>query len=151
MEVEGKALRIRPCKESDLRKVYEIEKASFKDAYPYWLLKFYYVLSPETFLVAEVEGRVVGYVIGILERERLGHIISIAVSPDFRGMGIGRELLEGIIVKLRNKGAESIRLEVRPSNKQAIALYRSVGFNEVSIIPNYYEDGEPCIVMELVL
>jgi len=145
------SLRIRFCEEGDLPKVYEIERISFKDPYPLWLLKFYYVISGDLFLVADVSGRVVGYVIGLLERGRVGHVISIAVHPKLRGKGIGERLLRQLLMRLKAKGARLARLEVRPSNKSAIALYKKMGFKEVKLIPRYYEDGEACIVMELSL
>ena len=55
-------------------------------------------------------------------------VLSIAVDPDFQGRGIGRRLLREGLSYLRREGAPDVRLEVRPHNAAAKALYESVGF-----------------------
>jgi ribosomal protein S18 acetylase RimI-like enzyme len=54
-------------------------------------------------------------------------ILSIAVDPDWQGRGIGRGLLSAAIERLRAKGSECVRLEVRPGN-EARRLYERFGF-----------------------
>jgi ribosomal-protein-alanine N-acetyltransferase len=46
-----------------------------------------------------------------------------------------------------NYGAEAVYLEVRVSNKEAISLYKKLGFEEVRIVKEYYRDGEDAYVM----
>ena len=96
------------------------------------------------FIVAEFNGVVVGY-IGVFVVYESCDISNIAVFPEYRRQGIGRLLLEGACDVAQKGGAESISLEVRPSNEGAIALYRSVGFEEVGLRKNFYrnptEDG----------
>lgn len=57
-------------------------------------------------------------------------ILSLAVRPAAQGRGIGRQLLSSGIASLQERGAERVRLEVRPDNAAALALYQSVGFQE---------------------
>ena len=69
-------------------------------------------------------------------------LFNIAVAPEFQRKGLGRELLDALIVGLEEKGIVTLWLEVRDSNRAAIALYESLGFNEVSIRRNYYPTAD---------
>ena len=55
-------------------------------------------------------------------------ILSIAVSPDFQGMGIGTGLMRHGLAYLESKGEKRVRLEVRPGNAAAIHVYEKLGF-----------------------
>lgn len=141
---------IRKFQVKDLKRVYEIEKESFKDPYnPFFLLQLYELFS-DTFLVAEVGGRVVGYIIARRVGTR-GHIIAIAVDPKYRGRGIGTILMQVILEKLKKRGVEIVWLEVRISNKRAISFYRKLGFEYTDFYPRYYADGEDAIILTLRL
>jgi len=64
---------------------------------------------------------------------------NLAVHPAFRGRGVGRRLLTHGLAEARRRGCQLATLEVRPSNFQALALYRSLGFKEVGRRPRYYQ------------
>jgi ribosomal-protein-alanine N-acetyltransferase len=92
-------------------------------------------------------------VAGFLVSRPLGHpsdseeseILNLAVSPDFRRLGIGRALVISLLESLRGPTF----LEVRASNPAAISLYKSLGFQEVGRRPGYYETPpEAAIVMK---
>ncbi|HDI31833.1 MAG TPA: ribosomal-protein-alanine N-acetyltransferase [Thermofilum sp.] len=144
-------ITIRRAKREELERLLIIENLSFKDPYPLFILDFYLKLTPDTFLVAEVKGKIVGFIIGLREGWGWGHIISIAVHPEFRGKGIGKRLMEECIARLRNKGVKKIRLEVRVSNERAIGLYKKLGFRVENLLPNYYRDKEDAFLMVLNL
>lgn len=98
-------LVIREARKEDLTDVYDIETLSFgSEAYEPFLLQLYFNLARETFLVAEVEGRVIGYAIGVLTRWGGGHVISIAVHPSFRRMGVAEKLLRELLKRMRQRG-----------------------------------------------
>lgn len=81
-------------------------------------------------------------------------LFNLAVDPDFQRRGIGRELLTFLIAQLEEHGIQTLWLEVRASNRPAIALYEQLDFNEVSVRRNYYPtaDGkEDAIIMALTL
>ena len=143
----GRKLIIRPATEKDLREVYRIEKASFPDYYPYGLLLTYLHIARDLFLVALLNDIIVGYVIGVIRRNRIGHVVNIAVDSQFRRKGIGTELMKKLIELFKNREVELVRLEVRISNIPARKLYEKLGFTNEYIIPNYYIDGEACLVM----
>ncbi|MEM2904321.1 MAG: ribosomal protein S18-alanine N-acetyltransferase [Candidatus Bathyarchaeia archaeon] len=141
---------IRPVAAGDLRQVLEIERLSFKRPYPSSYIDTLAYLSPDTFLVAEADRRVVGYAVFSM-RGRTAHILSLAVHPEWRRKGIGLALLKNVVCSARRSKASSIRLEVRESNLVAQRLYAQAGFSESGRIRAYYEDGEDAVVMELTL
>jgi len=145
---EGRVV-IRPAKREDIDKIHRIEVLSFKDPYSRSLLTFYLSVAGERgFLVAEVDGRVVGYIIGVRTRG-ICHIISIAVHPNWRRKGIGHVLLSELIKSFAFRGVNTFTLEVRASNKAAINFYVKHGFVQSGVIRNYYPDGEDAIIMVL--
>ena len=145
---EGQVV-IRPAKREDINEICRVEVLSFKDPYSRNLLTFYLSVAGERgFLVAEIEGRVVGYIIGV-ERRGVCHIISIAVHPSWRRKGIGHALLSELIKSFAFRGIDTFTLEVRASNKAAINFYIKHGFVQSGVIRNYYPDGESAIIMVL--
>ncbi|MCS7104472.1 MAG: ribosomal protein S18-alanine N-acetyltransferase [Thermofilaceae archaeon] len=145
-------LEIREASSSDLEKIYEIEKLCFGSyAYDRQLLQMYLYLSPDTFLVVEDTGIIVGYIIGLLKKWGEAHIISLAVHPSYRRRGAATVLMKTLLEKFRIKGAKSVRLEVRISNIPAIKLYEKLGFKVAGYIKNYYPDGEDAYLMVIQL
>jgi [ribosomal protein S18]-alanine N-acetyltransferase len=104
-------------------------------------------------LVAEGEGgQILGWVAGLLRRAGAGasgRAYSLAVAPEARGLGLGRKLLERTLADLAAGGAGTIFLEVREGNEAAIGLYRSLGFEEVRRLPDYYGRGLHGVRMRL--
>jgi len=141
---------IREFKPQDLKRVLEIEKASFRDPYPANLLRDIYNLGAG-FLVAQEDGKVVGFIIFWIRFEDEGHIISLAVDKDYRRRGVGAALVMTAISIFEKFHIKNIKLEVRARNKGAIKFYRALGFSEEKILENYYEDGEDAVVMRMDL
>ncbi|MEM3104102.1 MAG: ribosomal protein S18-alanine N-acetyltransferase [Candidatus Bathyarchaeia archaeon] len=141
-------LVIRTVKDGDLKSIYLIERLSFERPYPSSYLETLAYLSPETFLVVSLNGSIVGYSASVL-RGSEGHIISIAIHPDYRGIGIGEKLLRENIKRLKDSGAKRVVLEVRIDNIQALKLYQKLGFKIVKTLKNYYWDGADAYKMVL--
>lgn len=84
-----------------------------------------------------------------------GHVLNLCVAASQRRQGIARRLLQQLLDDARAGGAEQVFLEVRPSNRAAVQLYESAGFNLVSRRPDYYPaaDGsrEDALVMAIQL
>lgn len=77
------------------------------------------------------------------------HVLNLAVAPEYRRQGHGRWLLELALRIGAGRGARRALLEARRSNEEALALYRTMGFEVVSIRRNYYESPrEDAIVLE---
>ena len=80
------------------------------------------------------------------------HILSIAVHPSRRRLGLGRALLRKVIAEAAQRGLHQIHLEVRASNSAAISLYQDAGFCEVGRRRGYYSDnGEDALLFTLSL
>lgn len=149
--VAQRLVRIRDLKPQDMQAILGIEYKCFPDPYPLSLLNRLHGMHPDGFLVAEADGRVVGYVIGVIRWGETGHILAIAVDPPYQRQRIGSALMAGILDRLRVKGARIIRLEVRKSNRTAQQFYLKLGFRLREEIPYYYEDGETAVAMEYKL
>ena len=76
-----------------------------------------------------------------------GHVISVAVMPEFRRRSIGSGLVERALSALSSLSADECFLEVRITNDPAIELYRKLGFEITRTIPRYYYDGSDAHVM----
>ncbi|MFI3188497.1 ribosomal-protein-alanine N-acetyltransferase [Crenothrix sp. D3] len=102
--------------------------------------------------VCESQNKVVGYsLLSVAVGE--AHILNISVDPAEQKQGIGRKMMENAIDYARGR-AETVFLEVRPSNIHAIALYENLGFNEIGVRKGYYpaENGrEDAIMLALQL
>ncbi len=88
-------------------------------------------------LVAEVDGEVVGFLIGMV-RERTpvfirsihGYITDIYVDPGFRRRGIGRRLVETAVEWFAARGLDHVRLQVAAANAAGIAFWKNLGFED---------------------
>ncbi|ACY83324.1 ribosomal protein S18-alanine N-acetyltransferase [Edwardsiella piscicida] len=69
-------------------------------------------------------------------------LFNVAVAPAYQRQGLGRTLLLRLIDDLTERGVVTLWLEVRDSNRAAIALYHALGFNEVSLRRNYYPTAD---------
>ena len=88
-------------------------------------------------LVAETDGRIQGY-IGSQSVPPDCDILNLAVAPDARRQGLGRQLLQALLDALHRHGIERVFLEVRPTNVPARALYAALGFEEIGRRKEYY-------------
>ena len=138
---------IRTMISADLDEVLVIEQASFRT--PWNREHFESELSGRHSFpfVAVREGTVVGYVC-LMSLFEEAQILDIAVSPQQRGRGIARLLMEHACAVAREKKAEVLTLEVRASGAAAIGLYRHAGFRQVGIRANYYDSTEDALLME---
>jgi ribosomal-protein-alanine N-acetyltransferase len=145
------AFKVRPAKISDLPALSVIEDASFPVPYPQSLLERLMKDCPATFLVATQEsGELVGYCVSS-QRRKSAHLISVAVSSDFRREGIATMLLRRTIDLLVGQEVVDFWLEVNPNNTGAIALYAKIGFEKMGTVKSYYSDGADAIRMRLLI
>ncbi|MCZ7385041.1 MAG: ribosomal protein S18-alanine N-acetyltransferase [Candidatus Methanoperedens sp.] len=139
---------IRKFKPSDFRWVIDIERKVFDEHDPYLYMQFYETY-PESFVVAEINGFVVGYVAGFMAKEGVGRVFSLAVHPSYQNRGVGGNLLKEIIWVLQRFGVTEIILEVRSGNIRARRFYERHGFRQIGIKEKYYNDAENACLMKL--
>jgi ribosomal-protein-alanine N-acetyltransferase len=120
-----------------------------------------YERFPETFIVAEENGAIEGYVMcrietglpdfGLLGIAKRGHVISVAVLPEHQRKGIGTALMEEAMHGMQFYKAKECYLEVRVTNTPAVNLYKKFRFETTRIAHGYYSDGEDAYIMSLKL
>jgi len=101
-------------------------------------------------LVACEGGAVLGFAIMEFGDER-AHLVLLAVRPNQRRAGIGRQLLQWLIESAQTAGIGSVHLELRARNEAARAFYRAMGFSESVLVPGYYRGREAALRMLRVL
>jgi ribosomal-protein-alanine N-acetyltransferase len=140
----------------DLDRVVEIERGGFRHPWSRELLEreLGHAWSHTLVAVEPDDGGgepIVGYVVFWLVHDEV-HVLNIATAVEARRRGIGRALMDEAHEHGRRRGAALSTLEVRRSNTGAIELYRSMGYRQVGVRANYYqEEGEDAIVMTLDL
>lgn len=112
---------------------------------------FRYLLSrahAET-VVYEHEDKVLGYFTLLFHTgTSLARLYSLAVAPDCRGQGIGRQLIQAAEQNTLEHDCISLRLEVRRDNPHAIQLYQQLGYRQFGTVPDYYEDHMDAVRFE---
>ena len=102
---------------------------------------------PRLYTLAET-GQILGYLCMWLIADEI-QIQNIVVRPAYRGRRLGGWILgQGLLLGAARGGTEA-HLEVRASNRPAIALYTSYQFEPVAVRKRYYRDGEDAILMTL--
>lgn len=142
---------IQPLTDKYLEDVSLIESESFSQ--PWTLNQFAEALRSGYIIstVAVSDGRAVGYII-LYNIAGEGQITNIAVKSDYRRRGIARGLFDYIFELSKSLNISRLTLEVRVSNNSAINLYKSIGFTEDGIRPNFYEHPqEDALLMSKVL
>lgn len=140
-------MRIRKMEDDDIPSVLEIESKNYHFPWSEDIFKDCFTAIHYTCWVCEDNENIVGYaILSVAAGE--AHIMNISVDPEVQGLGVGRKIMEHLINFARKK-AETMFLEVRPSNKGAIALYSKLGFNEIGVRKDYYpaENGREDAVM----
>ncbi len=136
---------IRRFKEEDIYDVYRIASENLKEKYTMELIMDIYHLWSNGFFVA-YSSQIAGFICGNKDK-KTARILMLAVDKNHRRMGIGTSLLNRFIVECRKEGLMSIRLEVRTDNTEAIEFYQKRNFQIISIIPNYYTNGDSAYIM----
>jgi len=134
-----------------------INRVCLPENYTTFFFMDLYQRFPATFIVAEENGEVVGYVMCRIETgipnfkllgiTKKGHVISIAVLPSHQREGIGYALMREAMQSMFDYNAKECYLEVRASNMPAVKLYEKMEFETTRTIRGYYADGEAAYVM----
>lgn len=143
-------LTIREMGESDLDGILAIEKRSFGDPWSPRLFRET-MLFPHSinFVMESADGEIIGYLnLYLIAQE--GHLLNLAVHPDWRRQGLATTILSHTIEHIRERDALYLFLEVREKNQSAIGLYKKFGFEVVGKRKRYYaETNEDALVMQL--
>jgi ribosomal-protein-alanine N-acetyltransferase len=146
---------------NDLASVTQINQTCLPENYTDIFFVDLFRRHPETFVVAEEDGKIAGYImcrvevglssIGLSGLVKKGHVVSVAVLPEHRRKGIGEALVTQAMAGMRKYNAKQCFLEVRVTNQEAVSLYKKLGFEVTRTIHGYYADGEDAFVMTVKL
>lgn len=144
---------IRSATLRDIDALVEIENACF-DSDRLSRRSFRYLLTKANAvtLVAERDGQACGDAVILFNSgTSLARLYSIAIRPDYRNLGIGRQLVEAAETHALEGECVYMRLEIRMDNAASIGLFKKMGYREIGIEPDYYEDHMDALRFEKVL
>lgn len=124
----------------DLPAVFVIEQVSHPSPWPMRGLEES-LLAHRGIVLCDANEDVLGYAF-VQKIVDEAHLLGLAIAPSARGKGYGRLLMLHLMESVMRPGISLWFLEVRASNANAIALYTSLGFNEMGLRRNYYRDAQ---------
>ena len=135
----------------DLPVLTSLERSLFPD-YPWSQAQFKEEIAgigtSREFLLALKDGSVIGYAgIMVVAAGVPADLLTIAILPDFRGLGLAQEMLAELEGWAKAKGATEVILEVDTKNESAIRLYNFAHYEEISTRANYYGLGVDALIM----
>ena len=138
--MEHRNINIVPMNADHLEELERLEKICFSRPWSRKMLAEELENQCAAFLVAEdpASGAVLGYA-GVLVMADEGYITNVAVFPEYRRQGIAAQIIKVFCDFAQGNHLAFLTLEVRPTNKAAMELYRSFGFEEVGRRKNYYD------------
>ena len=138
---------VRAMTKADLDAVYNIEVRSFRTPWSKHSLAGELKNRVAHYCVLETENGVVGYC-GMWVLFEEAHITNIAILPEYRGKGFGKQLLLASMQVAQSFGAEMMTLEVRETNTVAQRMYDETDFVQQGFRKRYYTDtGEGALLL----
>ncbi len=161
MDKEGERMqqtfKLRKFVPNDLQNVMQINRVCLPENYTDFFFMDLHQRFPETFIVAEENGEIAGYIMCRIEvglsnygfggLVKKGHVVSIAVMPQYRRKGVAQAVINRALEGMQYYKAKQCFLEVRVTNDAGISLYKKLGFEVTRTINGYYSDGEDAYVM----
>lgn len=149
--------KLRKFAPDDLQSVIQINRVCLPENYTDFFFMDLHQRFPETFIVAEENGKIAGYIMCRIEVGlsnygfggliRKGHVVSIAVLPQYRRKGVAQAVINRALEGMQYYKAKQCFLEVRVTNEAGVSLYKKLGFEVTRTINGYYSDGEDAYVM----
>jgi ribosomal-protein-alanine N-acetyltransferase len=149
--VEDSAVTVRDIRTDDFEELLSLDQRCFEPGISYSRAELRGFLRLPTLegALAEIGGKLAGFVISYRAPGNVGHVITLDVAAGLRRSGVGRALLAEAMARLARRNVRRYRLEVDAANAPAIAFYESFGFRESRRLPDYYGNGRTGIEMTL--
>lgn len=151
---ESPDLTIRPMRLEDLDEVMRIEQVVYPFPWSRGNFSDSLVAGHDAWRFDESGDRMLGYAVLLWAPDEV-HLLNLSLATAWQGKRLGERLLRWLATDIRHRGAQSLLLEVRPSNPRALRLYERVGMNRIGVRRGYYPffDGkrEDAIVMRVEL
>lgn len=141
------AYTVRRAGAGDVQAIARIEQSCFSAPWSEALILAGLQKENDLFYIAECGGEAAGY-IGLNRVLDESYLYNLAVLPQYRRRGIGEALLRHACSEMFGTGASFVSLEVRRSNRAAIALYEKLGFQRAGERKDFYSaPTEDAVIM----
>lgn len=124
-----------------LPQVLEIERRAYPFPWSEGIFRDCLKAGYSGWVLTEEPGLVIGYTLMSMAVDE-AHVLNLCIDPAYQQQGLGRMLLEHMIRLARAANATIVLLEVRKSNKAAIHLYETQGFQRLGLRKGYYPAAE---------
>lgn len=134
----------------DLEECWTLDQRCFEDGEAYDRATFRDLLTHRTSVCLKAvvaDSLMAGFVIGVVEPDRTGHVVVLGVSPDWRRQGIARRLMTRLEEEFAERHVRLAHLEVRTTNDGARTLYEGLGFTIAGRRLAYYTNGDDGFLM----
>lgn len=139
MAING-MINIRIAGLNDISTIYELNKSCLPIYYSYFDYAFMLLSPGNLVLLAEYNNIASGYLVGEYNSSSNSfHILSFGVHTSVRNKGIGRKLIEFLIIQIRKIKYSEITLNVHVENVGGIAFYEKLNFRKMKLLKNYYK------------
>jgi ribosomal-protein-alanine acetyltransferase len=141
---------VMPMGHGDLNDCWRLDQRCFSDGEAYDRETIRYLLSHAQSVCHKVispPGKMMAFVVGMIEPDGTGHVVALGVAPEHRRLGYGRRLMHEVEEGFLQRGVSTVRLEVRTSNVSAQRLYLDLGYKIVRRMTRYYTSGDDGYLM----
>lgn len=140
---------LRAARHDDMQAIGRLDADVFgEEVYPAFFFRQAMDLWPDLLVVAEQEGRLLGYALGGVGQDRSqGWLLSLAVLPEARGFGLAERMMLQVEQGLAALQIPRVRLTVDPANP-AQRLYYRLGYQLLAEEPGYFGPGEDRLLLE---
>lgn len=128
--------RLRPMREADVNAVLQVERSAYEFPWTRTIFRDCLRVGYYCFVYETSVGLVGHGIVSVVGEEC--HVLNVCVHPEYQRRGLGRALVNFLLMFARRKGAKVALLEVRVSNVGAYRLYTQLGFDEIGIRKDYY-------------
>ncbi|MBU0457357.1 MAG: GNAT family N-acetyltransferase [Nanoarchaeota archaeon] len=129
-------MKIRTMQKNDLKTVYQLGKSikelRFTEKIGFWRKKNLHKWvksSNDILLVAEDKTQIIGFLLSMVHKHSKSAIIeNLYVKKEYRKIGMGRNLVEECLSRLKKKGINDVWAEINQRNRNAINFFKTIGF-----------------------
>ena len=148
-ESDSSSFSLEKLRQTHLPIIWDMQKS---EPYITWSERQFVESYDDVYVLFSENNEIVGFT-AILETPPDAEIHNLFICNELRGRGVGKILLKQAI-QMMSAAVENLYLEVREDNNIAIALYKSLGFEEIGVRKNYYRKGSiasNAIIMHLLI
>jgi ribosomal-protein-alanine N-acetyltransferase len=145
------ATQVRDFHPEDFDALWQMDQECFEPGISYSKAELKgFIEHPGAVTLVAADGQAIqGFV--VVQAGKIGHVITIDVSPRARRRGIGSLLLGAAERRLGTTGSRAVGLETAVDNLSALAFYKQHGYSVVRTWPRYYSNGVDALMLKKAL